>query len=142
MPTADADVPRAIENLEMGFLPLPSFSPKDASTSFKVRGRGVRLDLVTPGDGERSGRPVHVARFKTSAAPVRLAIRTSPRQRMGAGARSRHRAGPQTRASPRGSAGEARAAMSGQSYAAKYNLRITTAGDAEQGGTRPRRGAP
>jgi hypothetical protein len=71
VPAAEADVPRAIEQLEMGFLPLPALSPKDASTSFKVRGRGLRVDLITPGDRARSGRPVRVGRFNAAAAPVR-----------------------------------------------------------------------
>lgn len=71
VPPGDADVPRAIERLEMGFLPVPGFSPKDASTSFKVRGRGLRVDLVTPGDRARSGKPLHVGRFNAAAAPVR-----------------------------------------------------------------------
>ncbi len=71
VPTLDADIPRAIETLEMGFLPVPAFSPKDASTSFKVRGRGLRVDLVTPGDGARAERPVHIGRFNAAAAPVR-----------------------------------------------------------------------
>ena len=71
VPTADADIPQAIESLEMGFLPVPGFSAQDASTSFKVRGRGLRVDLVTPGDRARSGRPVHVGRFNAAAAPVR-----------------------------------------------------------------------
>jgi hypothetical protein len=71
VPETDADVPRAIERLEMGFLPVPGFSPKDASTSFKVRGRGLRVDLITPSDRARSGRPVHVGRFNAAAAPVR-----------------------------------------------------------------------
>jgi hypothetical protein len=71
VPDAGADVPRAIERLEMGFLPVPGFSPTDASTSFKVRGRGLRVDLVTPGDRTRAARPVHVRRFNAAAAPVR-----------------------------------------------------------------------
>jgi hypothetical protein len=71
VPAVEADVPRAIERLEMGFLPVPGFSPEDASTSFKVRGRGLRVDLITPGDRARAGRPVHVSRFNAAAAPVR-----------------------------------------------------------------------
>ena len=56
----------------MGFLPVPAFSHKDASTSFKVRGRGLRVDLITPRDrGHDDGRPVHVGRFNAAAAPVR-----------------------------------------------------------------------
>jgi hypothetical protein len=71
VPTVDADVPRAIDSLEMGFLPVPGFSPKDASTSFKVRGRGLRVDLVTPADRQGDGAPVYVGRFNAAAAPVR-----------------------------------------------------------------------
>lgn len=71
VPMEDADVPRAIDRLEMGFLPVPGFSPKDASTSFKVRGRGLRVDLVTPGDRARTGKPLHIGRFNAAAAPVR-----------------------------------------------------------------------
>jgi hypothetical protein len=71
VPVVDADVPRAIESLSVGFLPLPGFSPKDASTSFKVRGRGLRVDLVTPGDRDRAAGPVRVARLNAAAAPVR-----------------------------------------------------------------------
>ena len=67
----DADVPAAIERLEMGFLPVPGFSPRDPSTSFKVRGRGLRVDLVTPGDRSSTGAPVPVSRFHAAAAPVR-----------------------------------------------------------------------
>jgi hypothetical protein len=65
------DVPQVLERLEMGFLPVPAFSPEDASTSFKVRGRGLRVDLVTPGARSRSSRPVQVGRFNAAAAPVR-----------------------------------------------------------------------
>jgi hypothetical protein len=71
VPAVDADVPRVIESLEMGFLPVPGFSPKAPSTSFKVRGRGLRVDLVTPADRERRAGPVPVSRLKAAAAPVR-----------------------------------------------------------------------
>lgn len=71
VPAAELDIPRAIETLEMGFLPVPAFSPRDPSTSFKVRGRGLRVDLVTPGDRARLERPVYVRRLNAAAAPVR-----------------------------------------------------------------------
>jgi len=67
----DADVPQVLEGLEMGFLPVPGFSPHDASTSFKVRGRGLRVDLVTPANRSDTGTPVPVGRFHAAAAPVR-----------------------------------------------------------------------
>ena len=54
----------------MGFLPVPGFSPGVPSTSFKVRGKGLRLDLVTPAKTDES-RPVPIPRLNAAAAPVR-----------------------------------------------------------------------
>ena len=70
VPELDADVPRALESLGMGFLPVPGFSPDEPSTSFKVRGQGLRVDLVTPGRDDSSG-PIPIPRFNAAAAPVR-----------------------------------------------------------------------
>lgn len=70
VPELEADVPRALESLGMGFLPVPGFSPDEPSTSFKVRGKGLRVDLVTPGRDDATG-PVPIHRFKAAAAPVR-----------------------------------------------------------------------
>ncbi len=55
VPELEADVPTALENLGMGFLPVPGFSPKHPSTSFSVRRQGLRVDLVTPTRGEPGG---------------------------------------------------------------------------------------
>ncbi|MBX3199047.1 MAG: hypothetical protein KF894_13020 [Labilithrix sp.] len=71
VPDLQADVPRVIESLGMGFLPVPAFSPKEPSTSFKVRGRGLRVDLVTPAR-QGSTKPVVVRRLNAAAAPVRF----------------------------------------------------------------------
>ncbi len=70
VPELDADVPTALENLQMGFLPVPGFSPKHPSTSFSVRRKGLRVDLVTPARTD-ADRPVPIARFNAAAAPVR-----------------------------------------------------------------------
>lgn len=70
VPELEADVPRALESLGMGFLPVPGFSPDEPSTSFRVRGRGLRVDLVTPGREDSAG-PVPIPRFHAAAAPVR-----------------------------------------------------------------------
>jgi len=48
VPEVKAGIPEALESLEMGFLPVPPFNPKDPSTSFKVRGKPLRVDLLTP----------------------------------------------------------------------------------------------
>jgi hypothetical protein len=70
VPELEADVPRALDSLGMGFLPVPGFSPDEPSTSFKVRGKGLRVDLVTPGRDDSAG-PVPIHRFNAAAAPVR-----------------------------------------------------------------------
>lgn len=69
VPDSNADVPSALENLHMGFLPVPSLSPKHASTSFKVRGRSLRVDLLCPQHG-KADRPVFVPRFNAAAQPL------------------------------------------------------------------------
>jgi hypothetical protein len=71
VPELRADVPAVLDGLEMGFLPVPGFAPNRPSTSFKVRGRGLRLDLVTPATKE-GGRPVPIPRLHAAAAPVRF----------------------------------------------------------------------
>ena len=69
LPQLRASVPSALETLDMGFLPIPGFSPKEPSTSFGVRGRALRLDLITPARGKTTG-PVHIPRFDAAAAPL------------------------------------------------------------------------
>lgn len=69
VPELEADVPKALESLGMGFLPVPGFSPKDPSTSFSVRGRPLRVDLITTVRGKKTG-PVRIPRFNAAAAPL------------------------------------------------------------------------
>lgn len=66
VPELAADVPGTLASLQMGFLPVPGLSPKQPSTSFKVRGRSLRVDLLTPAVGPRRG-PVAVPRFRAAA---------------------------------------------------------------------------
>jgi hypothetical protein len=69
VPAIRADVPKVLESLEMGFLPVPGLSPREPSTSFKVRGRALRVDLLTPQVRGKSG-PVTIARFAAAAEPL------------------------------------------------------------------------
>ena len=69
MPGVDADLPSALDSLEMGFLPVPGLDPKSPSTSFKVRGHALRVDLLTPAARARS-RPVSLSRFAAAAQPL------------------------------------------------------------------------
>lgn len=70
VPDLRADVPAALDSLAMGFLPVPGLSPKTASTSFKVRGRGLRVDLLTPAGSKKSTTPVLIPRFNAAATPL------------------------------------------------------------------------
>jgi hypothetical protein len=69
-PRLEADVPSALENLHMGFVPVPAFDPDHPSTSFKVRGKQLRVDLLTPGS-DREQAPVYIPRFRAAAAPIK-----------------------------------------------------------------------
>ncbi len=70
VPDLKADVPVVLQSLEMGFLPVPGLSPKEPATSFKVRGRSLRVDLLTPATKRTKG-PVFIQRFGAAAEPLR-----------------------------------------------------------------------
>lgn len=66
----DADMPRALERLEMGFLPVPALSHKSPSTSFSVRGGVLRVDLLTPLVGRRNLEPRRIPSLGAYAFPL------------------------------------------------------------------------
>lgn len=70
VPDLRADIPKALESLEFGFLPVPGLSPKDPATSFRVRGKPLRVDLLTPARRGARG-PVFIPRFGAAAEPLR-----------------------------------------------------------------------
>jgi hypothetical protein len=70
VPVMPADVPSVLEGLEMGFLPVPGLDPKSPSTSFKVRGQGLRVDLLTPAQRGRH-HPILIPRLGASAQPLK-----------------------------------------------------------------------
>jgi len=72
LPHLQADVPQALESLNMGFLPVPPLNAKHPSTSFKVRGNPLRVDIVTPAGRKLRVEPVAIPRFNTAAQPLRF----------------------------------------------------------------------
>lgn len=70
IPHINADIPDVLERLEMGFLPVPPLNPKHPSTSFKVRGKSLRVDLLTPQRRRKETGPTAVSRFKAAAQPL------------------------------------------------------------------------
>ncbi len=72
VPQNTADRPRALEALNMGFLPVPGLNPRVPETSFKVRGQTLRVDLLTPAQGARDGKPVVIQHLKAAAQPLEM----------------------------------------------------------------------
>jgi hypothetical protein len=70
VPVMTADVPGVLEGLEMGFLPVPGLDPKSPSTSFKVRGQGLRVDLLTPAQRGQH-HPITIPRLAAAAQPLK-----------------------------------------------------------------------
>lgn len=70
VPDLKADVPAAIESLQMGFFPVPRLSRKEPSTSYAVRGKALRVDLLTPARKETTA-PVFIRRLNAAATPLK-----------------------------------------------------------------------
>lgn len=51
------------------FVAVPELDPRQPSTSFKVRGRDLRVDLLTPGVRENA-KPIHLPHLNAAAQPL------------------------------------------------------------------------
>lgn len=69
VPELQVDVPSVLDSLQMGFLPVPPLDPRAPSTSFKVRGQALRVDLLCPGP-KADAPPVFLSRFGAAAQPL------------------------------------------------------------------------
>lgn len=70
VPYLNVDVPQVLDRLEMGFLPVPPLNPKHPSTSFKVRGKSLRVDLLTPQRRGKETGPTVIPGIKAAAQPL------------------------------------------------------------------------
>jgi hypothetical protein len=66
----EADLRGTLASLNLGFLPVPGLDPRKPETSFKVRGKTLRVDLLTPARGRRDGEPLRIPRLKAAAQPL------------------------------------------------------------------------
>ena len=62
----------ALVESDMGFIEVPALDRKAPSTTFRIKGRGLSVDLLTPMVGRTSSKPVHLAALDTYAEPVRF----------------------------------------------------------------------
>jgi hypothetical protein len=65
------DIPNVLTHLKMGFLPIPRLNPKHPTTSFRVRGKELRVDFLVPARGRIPARPVELPTLNTAAEPLR-----------------------------------------------------------------------
>lgn len=70
LPPLAGDLPGVLAQLEMGFLPVPPLDPRNPSTSFKVRGQGLRVDLLTPAKSRQESGPIPMPRLRAAAQPL------------------------------------------------------------------------
>ena len=70
--------PRKPVNLEqlildsgMGFIPVPTLNPRQPSTSFRIRNRDFRIDVLAPMRGRETSRPIRLEALNTHATPLR-----------------------------------------------------------------------
>ena len=70
LPETDADIPKGLDGLRTGFVPVPAFNLKRPSISFNVRGQPVRVDFLTPARRKQDESPVFISRFRVAAQPL------------------------------------------------------------------------
>jgi len=69
--TSAVNLENFIEASGLDLHPVPPLDRKRPSTSFKVRGRDLRIDFLTPMKGKETQQPVFLPAFKLSAQPLR-----------------------------------------------------------------------
>jgi hypothetical protein len=69
VPMVKADIPAVIDSLKMGFFPVPSLNHRHPSTTFAIRNKRLRLDIITP-KTTASDAPVFIPRFNCAATPL------------------------------------------------------------------------
>jgi hypothetical protein len=67
---APADVPSALDQADRAFFGVPGLDPRQPSASFKVRGRDLRVDFLTPRRGTGDDQPIPLPRLRVAAQPL------------------------------------------------------------------------
>ncbi|HGG58739.1 MAG TPA: hypothetical protein ENK26_02335 [Gammaproteobacteria bacterium] len=72
IPSDAPDIKSVLLESGMGFFAIPALNRKSPSTAFKVQGRNLHVDLLTPLRGPNRQEPVPLTHFKSYAHPVRF----------------------------------------------------------------------
>lgn len=70
-PRTPVNLGQLILDSGMGFMEVPALSRKEPSTSFRIRNRDFRVDVLAPMRGRETARPVKLEQFGTYATPLR-----------------------------------------------------------------------
>jgi hypothetical protein len=66
------NVRQALIDSELGFIEVPALDRKAPSTRFRIKGKQLSVDMLTPLLGRPSRKPIHLAALDTYAEPVRF----------------------------------------------------------------------
>ena len=70
-PKTPVNLAQLILDSGMGFFEVPALDRRQPSTSFKIRNRDFRIDVLAPMRGRETSRPVRLSEFGTFATPLR-----------------------------------------------------------------------
>jgi hypothetical protein len=70
VPVEPTDALAALRRADAGFLPVPELDHRLPSTSFRVRGRDLRVDFLTPARPSTATAPVPIPRLGVAATPL------------------------------------------------------------------------
>lgn len=65
------DLRTVIMESGLDFFEVPALDRNAASTSYKIRGKELKVDLLTPLNGPQTSKPVYIPALKTYATPLR-----------------------------------------------------------------------
>lgn len=68
----EIDLKEALQDADEDFFEVPALDRKHPSTSYKVRGRQLIVDVLTPMLGKSREEPVYIPTLKTAAQPIRF----------------------------------------------------------------------
>jgi hypothetical protein len=70
-PKTPVNLGQLILDSGMGYIEVPTLNPKQPSTSFRIRNRDFRVDVLAPMRGRETTQPVKLDQFGTYATPLR-----------------------------------------------------------------------
>ena len=72
MPDRKVNLRQALMESELGFIEVPALDRKAPSTRFRIKGKQLSVDVLTPLLGRNTTKPIHLAALDTYAEPVRF----------------------------------------------------------------------